>query len=132
MLKGGALGLYGDFLFSDQTQGGSSALATLGGPLAGDIESLFKLKGTAGDGNVDATGANLVRLAKSHLPGANLWYTKAATDHMIFHQLQEHFSPGYLRKMRRRAQREFNQQYWWEPGEITPDRGPDLASAVGE
>ena len=33
-LKGGSLGLYGDFLFSDQTQGGQSALAALGGPIA--------------------------------------------------------------------------------------------------
>lgn len=132
MLKGGALGLYGDFLFSDQTQGGASALAALGGPLAGDIETLFRLKDQATDGNIDATGANLVRLAKSHIPGANLWYTKAATDHMIFHQLQEHFSPGYLRNMRRRAQRDYDQQFWWEPGDLTPDRGPDLGAAIGE
>ncbi|MGH8381742.1 hypothetical protein [Pseudomonas sp.] len=130
-LKGGSLGLYGDFLFSDQTQGGQSALAALGGPIAGDIESIFKLKGTAADGNVDSTGGNLVRLLKSHTPAANLWYTKAATDHMIFHQLQEYFSPGYLRNMRRRARKEFGQEYWWEPGDTTPDRAPSLGAAVG-
>lgn len=130
-LKGGSLGLYGDFLFSDQTQGGQSALAALGGPIAGDIESIFKLKGTAADGKVDSTGGNLVRLLKSHTPAANLWYTKAATDHMIFHQLQEYFSPGYLRNMRRRARKDFGQQFWWEPGEATPDRGPSLSAAVG-
>ena len=130
-LKGGSLGLYGDFLFSDQTQGGQSALAALGGPIAGDIESIFKLKGTAADGNADSTGANLVRLLKSHTPGANLWYTKAATDHMIFHQLQEYFSPGYLRNMRRRARKEFGQEFWWEPGDTAPDRAPNLGAAVG-
>jgi len=129
-LKGGSLGLYGDFLFSDQTQGGQSALAALGGPIAGDIESIFKLKGTAADGNVDSTGGNLVRLLKSHTPAANLWYTKAATDHMIFHQLQEYFSPGYMRRMRQRARKEFGQEFWWEPGEMTPDRGPSLGAAV--
>ncbi|MNJ26949.1 hypothetical protein D3C77_214420 [compost metagenome] len=130
-LKGGSLGLYGDFLFSDQTQGGQSALAALGGPIAGDIESIFKLKGTAADGNVNSTGGNLVRLLKSHTPAANLWYTKAATDHMIFHQLQEYFSPGYLRNMRRRARKEFGQEFWWEPGEMTPDRAPSLGASVG-
>lgn len=132
MMKGGAMGLYGDFLFSDTTSHGSSALAALGGPIAGDIESIFKLKDMAGAANFDATGANLVRFAKSHIPGANLWYTKAATDHMIFHQLQEYFSPGYLRRMERRAKKEFNQSFWWEPGEATPDRGPNLGAAVGE
>lgn len=130
-LKGGSLGLYGDFLFSNQTQGGQSALAALGGPIAGDIESIFKLKGTAADGNVDSTGGNLVRLLKSHTPAANLWYTKAATDHMIFHQMQEYFSPGYLRNMRRRARKDFGQSFWWAPGEGTPGRAPNLGAAVG-
>lgn len=131
MMKGGAMGLYGDFLFSDTTSHGSSALAALGGPIAGDIESIFKLKDMAGAANFDATGANLVRFAKSHIPGANLWYTKAAVDHMVFHQLQEYFSPGYLRRMERRAKKEFGQRYWWEPGEAAPDRAPNLGAAVG-
>lgn len=130
-LKGGAIGLYGDFLFSDTSQGGSSPLAALGGPIAGDLESIFKLKDNAADGEVNQTGGKLVRLAKSHLPGANLWYTKAATDHLIFNQLQDYFSPGYLHRMKQRAQKEFKQSYWWEPGDSTPDRGPNLGAAVG-
>lgn len=130
-LKGGAMGLYGDFLFSDTSQGGSSPLAALGGPIAGDLEAIFKLKDNAADGEVNQTGAKLVRLAKAHLPGANLWYTKAATDHLIFNQLQEYFSPGYLRRMKQRARKEFNQSYWWEPKEGTPSRAPNLGAAVG-
>lgn len=130
-LKGGAMGLYGDFLFSDTSQGGSSPLAALGGPIAGDLEAIFKLKDNAADGEVNQTGGKLVRLAKSHLPGANLWYTKAATDHLIFNQLQDYFSPGYLRRMKQRARKEFNQSYWWEPGDSTPDRAPNLGAAVG-
>ncbi|WP_286975758.1 hypothetical protein, partial [Pseudomonas sp.] len=132
MMKGGAMGLYGDFLFSDTTGYGTSALAALGGPIAGDIEAIFKLKDNAAAGEVNQTGGKLVRLAKSHLPGANLWYTKAALDHMIFHQMQEHFSPGYLRRMERRAKKEFGQRFWWEPGDMTPDRAPNLGAAVGE
>lgn len=131
MLKGGALGLYGDFLFSDNSQGGSSPLAALGGPIAGDIEALFKLKDNAAAGEVNQTGAKLLRFAKSHLPGANLWYAKAALDHMVFHQLQEYFSPGYLRNMKSRARKEFKQSFWWEPGEALPDRAPNPGAAVG-
>ena len=133
MLKGGALSLYGDFLFSNTTQGGTSALAAFGGPLAGDVEAVFNLRGQTANAvekeDGSAVGASLVRLAKGHIPGANLWYTKAATDHLIFHQMQEYFSPGYLSRMQRRAQREFGQSYWWEPGELTPDRAPDLGAA---
>lgn len=137
MLKGGALSLYGDFLFSNTTQGGTSALAAFGGPLAGDIETLLNLRGITAnavinDGEPSTVGARLLQLGKGHLPGANLWYTKAATDHLIFHQLQEYFSPGYLSRMERRAQREFGQSYWWEPGEMTPERPPSLRAAVGD
>lgn len=135
MLKGGALSLYGDFLFSNTTQGGTSALAAFGGPLAGDVEGLLNLRGLSADvalGEKDPKdlGARLVQLGKGHLPGANLWYTKAATDHLIFHQMQEYFSPGYLNRMQRRAQREFGQSYWWEPGEATPARAPDFGAAA--
>jgi hypothetical protein len=131
MLKGGAMGLYGDFLFSDNSQGSSSPLAALGGPIAGDIEQVFKLKDNAAAGEVNQTGAKLVKLAKSHLPAANLWYTKAATDHLIFNQMQEFFSPGYLRRMKQRARKEFKQSYWWEPGDTSPNRAPNPGAAVG-
>ncbi|MCB2251787.1 hypothetical protein KTQ74_07775 [Pseudomonas chlororaphis] len=130
-LKGGALGLYGDFLFSDTSQGGQSFIGAIGGPIAGDIEALSKLKGSAAEGKGDQLGGNLVRFAKSHTPGANLWYTRAATDHLIFNQMQEYFSPGYLRRMKQRARKEFKQSYWWEPGDTTPDRAPNLGAAVG-
>ena len=130
-LKGGSLGMYGDFLFSDTTQAGTSAVVSFLGPIAGDAEALLKLKGTAAEGKGDQVGGNLVRLAKSHLPGANLWYTKAATDHLIFNQLQDYFSPGYLRRMKQRARKEFKQSFWWEPGDTTPDRAPNLGAAVG-
>lgn len=136
MLKGGALSLYGDFLFSNTTQGGTSPIAAFSGPLYGDIETLLNLRGLTanvalGEKDPEVLGARLIQLGKGHLPGANLWYTKAATDHMFFHQLQEYFSPGYLNRMQRRAQREFGQSYWWEPGEWAPARAPDLGAAAG-
>lgn len=137
MLKGGALSLYGDFLFNNTTQGGTSALAAFGGPLAGDVETLLNLRGMTANAVLDdkdpsSIGARLLQLGKGHIPGANLWYTKAATDHMIFHQMQEYFSPGYLNRMERRAQKEFGQSFWWEPGEMSPSRPPDIGAATGQ
>ena len=135
MLKGGSLGIYGDFLFSEQTQHGGSPVATIMGPVIGMGEDMLNL--TQGNlvqlaqGKTTHAGAELVRFVKSNTPGANLWYAKAALDHLIFHQLQEYFSPGYLATMRSRAYREFGQQYWWEPGEVVPERGPDPTAIVG-
>lgn len=136
MLKGGSLGLYGDFLFSESSRYGQSPFAAALGPVAGLAEDVLKLtQGNimeAAQGKETNAGAETVRFAKSNTPGANLWYLKGALDHLIFHQLQEYFSPGYLRKMKQRSEREFGQKYWWEPGEPIPDRAPDMAAMAGD
>lgn len=133
-MKGGALGIYGDFLFSDYTRFGGTLAGVVGGPILGDIETLMR----ATMGNVqrstegkEASGAAAVQLLKGKVPFANLWYTKAATDRLIFNQLQELASPGYTRRMEQRARREFNQQYWASP-DGRRVRVPDLGAALGE
>ncbi|MEB7922400.1 hypothetical protein NGJ69_01505 [Atlantibacter hermannii] len=124
LLKGGGLGLYGDFLLSDHTRYGGGALASMLGPVAGLVDDMVKLgQGiplNAVEGKPEQTGGDLVKLGKGLIPGANLWYAKAALDHMIFNQLQEYFSPGYLRKVEQRSKKNFNQTYWWRPQDSLP------------
>lgn len=124
LLKGGGLGLYGDFLLSDHTRYGGGALASMLGPVAGLVDDVVKLAQgiplNAVEGKPEQTGGDLVKLGKGLIPGANLWYAKAALDHMIFNQMQEYFSPGYLRKIEQRSKKEFNQTYWWRPQDVTP------------
>ncbi|ELZ5060666.1 hypothetical protein UYK21_003369 [Enterobacter hormaechei] len=124
LLKGGGLGLYGDFLLSDHTRYGGGALASMLGPVAGLVDDVVKLgQGiplNAVEGKPEQTGGDLVKLGKGLIPGANLWYAKAALDHMIFNQMQEYFSPGYLRKVEQRSKKQFNQTYWWRPQDTLP------------
>lgn len=136
-LKGGSLGLYGDFLFSGATQTSHvGPLAAMLGPVAGAVEETMAL--TQGNivqglqGKDTHFGAEAVRFVRGNLPGASLWYAKAALDHMIFHQMQEYFTPGYLAKMERRARNEFGQDYWWRPGTgINGMRAPRPERALG-
>ncbi len=125
LLKGGGLGLYGDFLLSDHTRYGGGALASMLGPVAGLVDDVVKLAQgiplNAVEGKPEQTGGDLVKLGKGLIPGANLWYAKAALDHMIFNQLQEYFSPGYLRKVEQRSKKQFNHTYWWRPQDVTPE-----------
>lgn len=138
MLKGGSLGLYGDFLFSGVTQTSRTGpIAALAGPVFGLAEEAINL--TQGNvvqalqGKETDFGAEAVRFAKGNTPGASLWYAKAALDHIIFHQLQEYFSPGYLAKMERRARQEFGQEYWWQPGTgVEGMQQPDLGNIKGD
>lgn len=134
MLKGGSLGVYGDFLFQTNTSYGSTPLAVLSGPVAGYVEDLIGLtQGNAvqaAQGKKTNLGAESVQFIKNNIP--HLWYTRAVTDRLIFQNIQEMVSPGYLRRMEKRAKRDYGQEFWWEPGFGLPERGPDLERAIGE
>jgi len=136
LLKGGSFGIYGDFLFQDHTQYGSSIAATIGGPVLSFAEQLTKLLITnpqkALQGEETSFGADALKTARMITPFANLWYAKAVTNHLILQQLQEIANPGYNDRVRDRAQREFNTTSWWEPGETSPRRAPDLSKAMGQ
>jgi hypothetical protein len=136
---GGGLGFYGDLVLKDSSTDRSAwdtVGKTLGGPLLGDAADLYALtKGNfdqAMAGKETHAGAEAVRFIRSHLPWVNLWYAKAAIDHAGLHALQENLSPGYLARMRDRAQKDWGQDMWWKPGTDLPDRAPDLGAAVGQ
>ena len=134
--KGGSLGLYGDFIYSEATQHGGGGLSAMLGPVAGLAEEMIGLtQGNliqAAQGKDTKIGAEVVKAVKGLTPGASLWYVKGAADHLFFQQLQNELSPNYLSAMASRARREFNQEYWWEPGKAVPDRFPNLAAAGGK
>ena len=135
-LQGGALGIFGDFLHSTENRGGSDFMSTMAGPLPGMVGDVANLgisnMSKASMGEETDVLADSVRVAKGLTPGASLWYAKAAFNNLVFGQLQEMASPGYLDRMRRRTARETGQDYWWTPGEFAPERAPDLSAATGE
>lgn len=136
-LKGGSLGLYGDFLFSQSgtTRYGTGPLEAIAGPTIGSVADLAtfiaQAPGKIAGGEDPQVAAKAINIAKGYIPFQNLWFTKAATDHLIFQNAQEALNPGYLDSMRARTQREFGNDWWWAPGEATPDRAPDLGNAFG-
>ena len=135
-IAGGALGFYGDFLYSiNQNRYGSGPVEALAGPTVGPLLELSLVQPlTAAKKAIEGKETNLmsqtVQDIKGFIPGNNAWYTKAALDHLIWQQVMESMNPGYLSSMRRRTQREYGQDFWYEPGEITPSRAPNLGAAV--
>jgi hypothetical protein len=138
--QGGGASIVGDFLANDPGASPSdflkSGLGTAAGPA---ISTAFQAAAIpivnswdAAKGKPTHTAAQEVQLVRGNLPFVNIWYAKAALDHAGMHALQENLSPGYLSKMRQRAARDWGQQYWWEPGTGSPERGPDLGAAVGQ
>lgn len=132
--QSGGFGIYGDFFFTDYNRFGGGLAGTILGPFwggtAGDV-----LKLTAGNvrqtlaGEEADVGAEVIRFAKNNLI-PNLWYTRAALDHVLFYRLQEMANPGYLDRMQSRIERENEQSLWWDPHQVVPAGPPDLTKAV--
>lgn len=136
-LKGGTLGIYGDFLYSADgtTRMGSGPLEVVAGPTIGAaadaVTAAVQAANAAKDGRDTHLGAKLLGIGKGFVPAQNLWYTRAALDHLVFQRAQEALSPGYLATMRANSMRQFGQDWWWAPGEAVPDRAPDPQAAMG-
>lgn len=138
-LQGGAMGILGDLLLSDPSEApgdaSSNAVKNVAGPVVGaGFELLFKVGAEniwqEVKGKDSHAAAEVLRFGKANTPLINLWYARAAIDHAMLQQIQENLSPGYLARMRQRARKEWGQDYWWEPGEMAPERAPNL-SAIG-
>ena len=136
--QGGGAGFVGDMILGDTTQD-RSTMDTMGrmllGPTFGSAADLWELT----KGNVDEAiagkdthiVAESIKFARSHTPYVNLWYGKAALDHLFLHAVQENLSPGYLNRQKDRARKDWGQDYWWAPGEAAPERAPDLEAIGG-
>lgn len=135
-LQGGALGIYGDFLSSvNQTRYGTGPLEIMAGPTIGPMLSLMLTQpmnaaAKSLDGKETHLGAQSIAQLKGFVPGNNLWYTKAVTEHLFWQRVMENLSPGYLSNMRSKTLKDYGQDWWWGPGENLPDRGPSFENML--
>lgn len=113
MTQGGGAGIYGDFLFGEYNRFGQSPLETLAGPTLGTAADVTRLWAKIIRGESDAGDA--MRLALNNTPYLNLLYTRMALDYLILYDMQEALSPGTLRRMERRTQRETGQTMIFSP-----------------
>lgn len=110
-LQGGALGIYGDFLFGEANRFGNSPLENLAGPVpatGANIIGLYQksVRGEAGAGEA-------LNLVVQNTPFANLWYTKPALDYMILDSAREWASPGWRARRAQRLRKEYGQDRLW-------------------
>lgn len=119
-LQGGGLGIFGDFLFSDESRFGRSFVETAVGPVWGGM--LPDLKDLtlgnihqAARGEATHFGAEALKFGMNNTPLINIWYGRALLDRVMFQQMQEHLSPGYLEKVRQRSIKATGQDIWNRP-----------------
>lgn len=139
--QGGGAGYLGDLIFKDPTeQHGNSTEQAVGailGPAAGSVAGLagdliVTNAWEAAKGKDTKAAAETLRWANAQLPGQSLWWTRGLWERAFLHNAQEALNPGYLARMKQRARRDWDQGFWWEPGEVVPERAPEFEKAVGQ
>ncbi|HSX88859.1 MAG TPA: hypothetical protein VLG17_12790, partial [Pseudomonas sp.] len=115
MLQGGALGIYGDFLFGESNRFGGGLTSSLAGPTLGMIDGAYDLYARARER--DDTAAAALRFGLQQTPFMNLFYTRAAADYLFLYSVQEAVNPGALRRMERRIEKENGQTFLLRPSQ---------------
>lgn len=132
-VQGGGLSILGDILVAGTDTSGRSASDFMVGPFGSDAKAVLGL--TVGNltqyyEGKDTNAANeAFKVLKGKIPAQNLWYTKAATNRMIFDEMQDMIAPGYREKLLRKAEREQDRTRFWgdDLGDI---QAPDFDKVV--
>jgi hypothetical protein len=140
-LRGGGLGIFGDFIFSDVNRFGGGLGETVLGPVFGtELTKLGKfavgnVQELLQQGKAKNAGREFEDFARSMTPGHSLWYATLAMDRLIFDEIQKLIDPNYAESFHRIEQstrHDTGQNYWSPPGSgLPPPRGPQLGPAIG-
>ncbi|MBK5648521.1 MAG: hypothetical protein I4N51_16760, partial [Acinetobacter sp.] len=137
-VAGGGLPVLGDILVAGMDTSGRDAGDFIAGPFGSDFKSLLSLTvGNAtqlSDGTDTNAGNETFKFLKGKIPAQNLWYTKAATNRMIFDEMQDIIAPGYREKLLRKAEREHDRtrflgDFSWGSG-FDEARTPDFDRVI--
>ena len=140
MLKGGGLGILGDFLFSNVNRYGGGIADTLSGPFFGMAGSGINL--TIGNavqlwsGEDTNFTAEALEFLNDWTPGTRTWYLRLIKERLIVDQLRLEADPRARAKMLRREakmRREQGRKSFWPAGTpISKARMPDFSTALGQ
>src|SRR5690242_61449 len=126
-----SLSMLGDII-GVSAQGGDRGLGDYAvGPLVGDLDVAQQATRDIIAGKPRAK-YRLFRVAKQNVPGNNVWYLRLALDRMLADQVQRTIDPKYdqsFAAMQKRAAGQ-GQGFYWAPGEMLPQRAPNLANTV--
>ncbi|WP_159151510.1 hypothetical protein [Acinetobacter johnsonii] len=137
-VAGGGLPVLGDILVAGMDPSGRDTADFLSGPFGSDAKTILALtvgNATQAGNGVETNASNeAFRFLKNKIPAQNLWYTKAATNRMIFDEMQDMIAPGYREKLLRKAEREHDRtrflgDFSWGSG-FDEVRAPDFERVV--
>lgn len=137
-MQSGGIGVLSDFFFTDVNVYGRGLPETIGGPTAAAGADVLRL--TLGNmleiaqGKDTQIGRETVDFLRRYMPGGNIWYAQLAVQRLFFDRLALWADPRARERMHRvenKYRNDFGQGLWWRGGQLSPDRAPDFANAVG-
>ena len=137
-VAGGGLPVLGDILVAGTDTSGRDTGDFIAGPFGGDFKTILSLtvgNATQAANGIDTNAGNeAFKFLKGKIPAQNLFYTKAATNRMIFDNFQDMIAPDYREKLLRKAEREHDRTRWlgdfdWGSG-FEEARVPDFERVV--
>lgn len=137
-VAGGGLPVLGDILVAGTDTSGRDTGDFIAGPFGSDFKTILSLTvgnaTQAANGIESNAGNEAFRFLKGKIPAQNLFYTKAATNRMIFDNFQDMIAPDYREKLLRKAEREHDRTRWlgdfdWGSG-FEEARVPDFERVV--
>ena len=138
ILTGGGFGIFGDFLFAGVNRFGKGLTETAAGPRTSFLNDLRNL--TLGNvaqlisGEDTNFARETVDFFGRNLPGASTWYLRLAIERGIMDQLRLVTDPKAYKRFRQLERgriRDYDQEYWWRPGQLLPDRAPNVLGVTG-
>lgn len=138
--QGGGLGIFGDFFASETSRAGGGIAETLAGPVAGFAGDVVGIGASnlqrAVEDKSTFLGRDVSNFVRYNTPVASsLWPTRVAFDRMVADQLQSFLDPeaeATWRRQMRQRERNYGTRTWWQRGELSPDRAPDLSNAISQ
>lgn len=125
-LQGGGAGFFGDLVGGVSQAADRTVIGKFSGPLGGLVDDTAQFGSSLVQGKPGAIGKG-IDLLKHITPGSNLWFSRLATDRLLFDQIHRWADPRYAEGFARREQRamtQYGQSYWWRQGETAPQRAP--------
>jgi len=132
-LQGGGVGIWGDFLFADLNRFGGGIAQTASGPVVQRTNDLLNLSlgnlAQLASGDDTQFWEEARKFVGGNVPGGTLWYLRLGYNRVLLDQLEAMIDPNANRQFKSRQRfysKNFGNDSWWRPGQMAPDRGPNL------
>jgi hypothetical protein len=139
LMQSGGLGIFGDFFAAETSRAGGGLGETVAGPVIGLIGDAGRLVlepiAAAAEGRSLNWGRALSRFQRMNTPvGSSLWYARLGFARLVSDQVQAFLDPqaeADWRRQEKRRRKDYGIGQWWQSGELTPDRAPELSNIGG-